>query len=208
MKKRILFGTGLMLLTASHAFGALYTETFSGVNMAIPDGNPVGVTLSGTVTDIPSGWTVSGLTVSLNISGGYNGDLYSYLVAPDGTMVVLMNQPGVAVNGFGASGAGINITLSDAGGTSIQSETSGSVLSGTYSAAGSLVNFNGAVADGTWTLYFADLSSGGGISTLNGWSLGITAIPEPTNLAMAFFGVLLGGAGAFRYFRSNFKRQN
>jgi subtilisin-like proprotein convertase family protein len=189
MKKRILFVTGLMLLAMSHAFGALYTETFSAVNMTIPDGSPVGVRLSGTVSDIPSGWTVSGLTVSLNVSGGYNGDLYSYIVAPNGTMVVLLNQPGVAVNGFGAGGAGMNITLlegaSDHG--SIQNETGGSVLSGSYNAVGTLANFNGSVADGTWTLFFADLSSGGGTSTLNSWSLGITAVPEPVTTALIIF---------------------
>jgi subtilisin-like proprotein convertase family protein len=174
-------------------------ETFSGG--PIPDGNPVGVTFVGTVNNIPSDFTVSGLTVNLNISGGYNGDLYAYLVAPNGTLVVLLNQPGVSVDGWGASGAGMNITLQD--GTSdhgsIQSETSGSVLSGSYNAAESLVSFNGSAADGTWTLYFADLSNGGGTSTLNSWSLDITAVPEPVNVALGIFGGLLGGLGLVRH---------
>jgi hypothetical protein len=128
--------------------------------------------------------------------------LYAYLVAPNGTLVVLLNQPGVSdSNPFGASGAGMNITLQD--GTSdhgsIQSETSGSVLSGSYNAAGTLVNFNGSVADGTWTLFFADMSSGGGTSTLDSWSLDITAVPEPVNVALGIFGGLLGGLGLVRH---------
>ena len=179
----------LVLLLVANSRAALYTETFSGVNTPIPDGNPVGVTLNGIVSDVPSGFTVSSLTISLNINGGYNGDLYTYLIAPNGTLVLLMNQPGVGVNGFGASGAGMNITLQDVGavGGNIQNETSGSVLSGSYNAAGSLSAFNGSVADGTWTLFFADLSSGGGTSTLNSWSLGITAVPEPVTMALAIF---------------------
>ncbi len=180
----------MMLLAAAGARAALFVENFSGASTAIPDGNPTGVAFSGTVSDITSGFPVLGLTVSLNISGGYNGDLYAYLVAPNGTRVLLMNQPGVSVNGFGAGGAGMNITLQD-GATangSIQNETGGSVLSGSYNAAGSLVNFNGSVADGTWTLFFADLSSGGGTSTLNSWSLGIVAVPEPVTWALVIFG--------------------
>lgn len=51
-------------------------------------------------------------------------------------------------------------------------------------------NFNGSVADGTWTLFFADLASGGGTSELNSWSLGITVVPEPINAALGLFGVL------------------
>ena len=187
-----------MLLAATSAPAALYTETFNGVNTAIPDGNPAGVTISGTVSDVAAGYPVLGLTVTLSINGGYNGDLYAYLVAPNGTRVGLMNQPGVGVNGFGASGAGMNITLQDAATVngSIQNETGGAVLSGAYNAAGSLANFNGSVADGTWTLFFADMSSGGGTSTLNSWSLEITAVPEPVTTALGIF----FGLAAVRWF--------
>lgn len=182
-----------VLLTVISARASLYTETFSGVNTAIPDGNPVGISLSGVVSDVPAGWTVSGLTVGLNISGGYNANLYAYLVAPNGAMVVLLNQPGVTGgNPFGNTGSGMNVTLAD-GGPAI---TASSDLSqGTYAAAGALSGFNGSMADGTWTLYFADTVSGGGTSTLNGWTLGITAVPEPANVALGVFGGLFAIAG-------------
>jgi len=164
---------------------------------AIPDGSPAGVSFVGTYDAAPAGSTVSSLTVSLNISGGFNGDLYAYLVSPNGTLVMLMNQPGVTLNGFGASGAGMNITLTDSTTDpnyhgSIQNVTSGSYLTGNYNAAGSLVNFNGSQADGNWTLFFADLANGGGTSLVEGWSLNITAVPEPVNLSLALFG---GGMG-------------
>jgi len=148
----------------------------------------------GTYDAAPAGSTVSSLTVSLNISGGFNGDLYAYLVSPNGTLVMLMNQPGVSLNGIGASGSGMNITLTDSftANGSIQNVTSGSYLTGNYNAAGSLVNFNGSQADGNWTLFFADLANGGGTSLVEGWSLNITAVPEPVNLSLAIFG---GGIG-------------
>jgi subtilisin-like proprotein convertase family protein len=192
MKSTTLIGMLATLLAAGVARATLTVEeTFSGVNAAIPVGNPVGVAITETVSDISTGLTVGSLTVGLNISGGYNGNLFAYLVAPNGSVVTLMNMPGVSVNGFGASGAGMNITLQD--GTvangDIQNETSSSVLSGTYNAAGSLSGFDGSAADGTWTLFFADLGSGGGTSELNSWSLDITAVPEQVDAALA---VLLG----------------
>ena len=95
--------------------GALYTENFSGVNATLPDGIPLEIAVAGVVSDIPAGVTVGRLTVGLNISGGYNKNLYVYLVSPNNTTVVLMNKPGVGVNRVGASGAGMNITLQDIG---------------------------------------------------------------------------------------------
>ncbi len=204
MKKQIRSAMVVVMLAGS-VQAALYTEDFNHVNTSIPDGNPVGATFSGTVSDVPAGMTVGGLTVTLNISGGCNGNLYSYLVAPGGAMVVLLNQPGVGGgNLFGASGAGMNITLQDGPSDhgSIQNETSGSVLSGTYNAAGTLVSFGGSAADGNWELFFADEVSGGGTSTLNSWSLGITAVPEPVNVALAIFGGLFVFRGAFRRLRN------
>ena len=174
---------------------------------AIPDGNPSGISFVGTYDAAPVGSTVSSQTVSLNISGGFNGDLYAYLVSPNGTLVMLMNQPGVSLNGIGASGAGMNITLTDSftANGSIQNVTSGSYLTGNYNAAGSLVNLNGSQADGNWTLFFADLANGGGTSLVDGWSLNITVVPEPVNMAMVIFGVSFIVIGAVRVYRGSRK---
>jgi subtilisin-like proprotein convertase family protein len=194
-KARIFFVMLCFLQAIGSAQAALYTETFNGINTQIPDGNSTGVTFYETVSDVPPGATVEGLTVGLNVSGGINGDLYAYLVSPNGKLVKLMDQPGLGVNNMGAYGSGMNITLQD--GTtasgSIQSVTSGSVLSGTYNAEGCLANFDGSAADGTWTLFFADLASGpdpNNLSVLNSWSLGITAVPEPVTQALIIFGAV------------------
>ncbi len=192
MKTRTSISLLVVLLGARAAYGTLYPESFSGVNMAIPMGNPVGVSISETVSGIPSGSMVAGLTVDLTISGGYNGNLYAYLVAPNGTVVTLLDRPGVmGGNPVGFGGSGLNVTLSDTAAGSIQTtaETPGAAFSGTYQAAGTLANINGSAADGTWTLFFADEVAGGGQPTLDGFSLGITAVPEQVNLALA---LLLG----------------
>jgi filamentous hemagglutinin family protein len=201
MKKYYLIGLLLIGTLASGRAAIFYQGTVvaGGTQMGtlqyttIQDGNPANVIAN--TMDLSSaglGSSLSILTVTLNITGGNNSGLYGYLVSPNDTTVILMNQPGVSVNGFGATGAGLNITLSDAGSTSIQNETSSSALSGTYNAAGNLSGFNGGNPNGAWTLYFADTIAGGGNATLNGWSLDITAVPEPVNVALGIFGGMMG----------------
>jgi len=159
------------------------------VNSTLADGAPATITVNTmTVSGMEPG--LSALTVNLSISGGMNNGLFGYLVAPNGTAVTLMNQPGCSVDGFGATGSGMNVALvsSGTGGySSIQYVTSGSALSGTYLAAGDYTILNGIDPNGTWTLYFSDTITGGGNSTLNGWSLDLTAVPEPTNVALLMF---------------------
>ncbi len=176
------------------ARGSVYDETYT-VNTAIPNGNPVGVTFTENVTsgDLPAGSVISGLSVALNIGGGYNGGLVAYLVAPNGTLVSLLDQPGVSgSNPFGYAGAGLNVTLAD-GNPGIQStsETAGAVFSGTYGAAGTLASVDGSAADGNWTLFFANLTSGGANGELTSFTLDLTAVPEPVGMGLGIFGGLV-----------------
>jgi len=198
MKKQILCGTLLSLLTAAGAQTPYIQNFASGGSVGpIPNSSPIGVAFSGTVSDIPAGQTISGLTVGLDLSGGFNGYLYAYLDAPGGTQVALMNEPGWSPGDpLNDSGPGMAITLEDTGAVngSIQNATGSAVLTGSYNAAGLLAGFNGLAPDGTWTLFFADEVSGGGTSTLNDWSLDISTVPEPgiTGLAM-MGGLMIGG---------------
>ena len=172
----------------------------SVANPTIVDGNP-GYVIANSMdlTSAGLGSSLSTLTVTLNISGGMNNGLYGYVIAPNGATITLMNQPGVGVDGFGATGSGMNITLlsSTAGGgySSIQNVTSGSALSGSYLAYSDFSAFNGVNPNGSWTLYFSDTIAGGGNATLNGWSLDITAVPEPVNVALGMFGGLFAVMG-------------
>ena len=200
-----MFLTIMCLLTATWARAVLtVSQTFSP-GVTIPAGNPVGVAVSGNFTAASAGDRVLGISVGLNISGGYNGSLYAYLVAPNGTLVTLMNQPGASVDWFGAESSGMNITLSDTGGSSIQNVTGGygTTLTGTYQADQTLGTFGNSSANGIWTIYFASQESGGGNAVLNSYTLNIEIIPEPVNVALVIFlVVLLVGTGFRRVARA------
>ena len=193
-----------LLLTATWAQATLsQTETFGSggsyplvdsfgntASGAIPVGNPVGVAFGGDFSQTGFNSPVIGITVGLDISGGYNQGLYAYLVAPNGTVVVLLNRPGTSVNPFGNTGAGMSVTLQDgASNGSINNTTT--YVSGTYSAVGTLSSFDSSTANGEWTLFFADLTRGGGQSTLLNWSLDLTVVPEPVLMALATFVAML-----------------
>jgi hypothetical protein len=202
----MILGSAVMLTLAAHAGIDYSTFANSGY---IPDGSAVGS--SGTATASGLEPHITGVSVNLNISGGYNGDLYAYL-SYNGALVPLLNRVGVGTgNAFGYGDSGFNVTLSSAGtydvhnyGNYSPSFSSGQLTGtwqpdgraidpqgapNTFDAAGT-VNFssyNGMNPNGTWTLFIADLSAGGQ-SKLNGWTLDITAaVPEPANAALAIF---------------------
>jgi hypothetical protein len=174
--------------------GIIYSSFANGGN--IPDGSPVGSAGAATVSGyLP---TISDISVTLNISGGYNGDLYGYL-SYDGKLLPLLNRVGMGTGStsdptyyFGYGDAGFNnVTLADSGSVNIHNYGGNGVPTGTYAPdSGGLTfagTFGGLNPNGTWTLFLADLSSGGGQSQLTGWSLDITAVPEPANVALGIF---------------------
>ena len=227
MKTKYLLTALLALpLSAGVARATIYDYSQTGLTTDIPDGSTVGITASQTVSDIPTaggGDIINNVDVTLNISGGYNGDLYGYLVlqSVDGstTTSILLNRVGTtATDSFGADGSGFNVTLTggatdnlgdpNSGDIHIASETTGSALTGVYLADGRAVSpltvtdtssrtagldvFNSGIeANGTWTLFLADLSAGGQ-SQLNSWGLSISVVPEPVTAGMIVFGSLVG----------------
>jgi len=185
------------LATALATLGA-HGDIVFNVNEDIPDGNPVGLAPVGTVSGLGGNGLITGLSVDLSISGGYNGDLYGYLEAPNGSTVVLLDQPGVTGgNPFGYGGSGFNINLYDAASASLQNtpETPGAVVTGNFQPVGSLATLNGLSGDGNWTLFIADLSDGGGQPVLNNWSLSVSVAPEPGQVASLTLLGLVGAAG-------------
>src|SRR6267154_2409717 len=110
MRKQILVSIlALSLLAGTEA--AVYT--YGGPAYAIPDGNLNGVSSTIAVSGQIS--ALADVQVTLNISGGYNGDLYAYL-SYGGALVPLVNRIGMGTgNVFGSSGAGMSVTLSDSG---------------------------------------------------------------------------------------------
>jgi subtilisin-like proprotein convertase family protein len=197
---------------------------FREINTAILDDNPNGIFSTINVSGIYG--AIANLSVSLNITNGYNGDLYAFLVGPTGEFAVLLNRVGVGGNDpFGYGDSGFDVTFTTTATNDIhfyqnldyQLNGAGQ-LTGTWAADGrnivpdtqisppSLFDtapttnttslFLGTHPDGDWTLFIADMS-GGFQSTWIDWQLDIVTVPEPTTLQLlATFGGL-AAAGAW-----------
>ncbi|MCC7374950.1 MAG: cadherin-like domain-containing protein [Verrucomicrobiales bacterium] len=187
---------------AAPYFSNSFTSGFQNSGV-IPDGSLNGWSDTRTVSG--SGvHHVSDVRVALTLSGGDNGDLYAYLVHTNG-LAVLLNRVGLAsTNAFGADHDGFNVTFSAAGSQNIHfyedhspSYDGAGRLTGTWQPDGRAIDPLSTPADfdaagsagfgalsgldphGDWTLFIADVSSGGGTSTVVAWSLEIDAVTEP-----------------------------
>jgi hypothetical protein len=201
MKKTLL--TGLLLLgTLWPASATLYYQGDPGIDTTggtavgtvtsptILDGNPVGVWNTMNLSGLGS--TLTSLTVTLNVSGGINSGLYAYLVH-DGVIAVLLNRPGVSGStplGDLSSGFITTFTTIDAD-SGVSPFASASSFTGSGPTTSLTTTFGSTSLNGDWTLYFADVVNGGGNATLTGWSLNLTAVPEPVTLALGSFTAML-----------------
>jgi subtilisin-like proprotein convertase family protein len=202
------------------------TPAFSGGTIA--DGNPVGQTFYGNFTAAQSWDRVVAAAVTVDITGGYNGDLYAYLVAPNGTVMVLLdpvNNPNANLTGSGmqATFTGFQMDSQTAFHITSDGNPGGAQLTPGYSApndgGGTLTGYANAIgsmlygpgynpandltaaqyaslptANGTWSLFIADImtdDTGNGNHQLNSWSLTLAVVPEPVDLALGLFAVML-----------------
>lgn len=194
----------------------------------IPDGNLAGWSdtraiggLSGLISDV---------NVTLNLNGGNNGDLYAYLVHSSGFAVLLNRVGRDGSNPFGYGNAGINVTFDDSastdihfyGGTGIPSGSyqpdarnvsplsSGATLAGFDRAnSGAWLNsFTNQSANGSWTLFIADVVGGGSGPTVTSWGLTLDLVPVPEASQWAMCGAMaVFGAGYFWRVRGQVKRE-
>jgi len=185
---------------------AQITESFSATpNLSIPDGSTTGVVSTIQITG-SSILEVTSIQINLNISGGFNGDYYAYLVhyLPNGNpagIISLLNRSGrTSSNQFGYSDAGFNVTFAAGaanGDIHLYQQAAnpgGGVLTGLWQPDGrsedpllvtdasprtdSLLSFNGFEANGQWSLFVADVSSIG-TGTFVSWGMTIVGVPEP-----------------------------
>lgn len=209
---------GAMLAGASLTNAEVITQGSGSVNTAIPDGNVSG--LQSTINISGSGITsIQNVDVTLNISGGYNGDLYAYLTSENGGgFAVLLNRIGQEGGNGGYSSSGITgVKFSNNGSyDDIHTYGGGTLSGGTYSPDGrnvnpltaqtsdsrtaSLLSFNGGNANGNWTLFVADVS-GEYTSQLDSWELEITGVPEPVDYALMAFGGIFATVQGMRYMK-------
>jgi subtilisin-like proprotein convertase family protein len=170
------------------------SQTFT-VNTTVPDNDDLGLADHRNIS-APGLTDIESVTVALNFTGGWNGDLYVHLVHESG-FSVLLNRPGrTSGNPDGAGSSGMTILLDDTALSDIHTAmpTVG-LANGTYQPdartadpllvtdlsprSAFLSNFIGLDPNGTWTLFVADQSPGAE-SVLQSWTLNITAVPEPT----------------------------
>jgi len=147
MKKLLLLGS--LLASVASADATLYTTNWSGGfanGGVVPDNNFSGGSDTRTVSAMPAG-VFAGLTVDLQLTGGWNGDLYAYLVHSSG-FSVLLDRVGTGVSGvssFGYGDAGMNVTLASTG-TSIHQYGGNSTFSATPTGTWLTDNTSGSLA--------------------------------------------------------------
>ena len=220
MKTKTLLTLCLALAACGKSMAATFTST--DIPKTIPDGNTLGV--SSTINVSGMNFSLSSIQVNIDVTSPWNGDLYAVLRGPTGSYAILLNQVGVSsANSFGYGDHGFNMSFVlsgannihyyQAGGAGTYTLNGNNQLTGSWLADGrdltppanptalgnasptrQLDQFLGTDPNGTWTLTFADVAAGGGNSILNGWSIDVTAVPEPVNLALGLFAVIgIGG---------------
>jgi len=196
------------LLLAPILGTATASEFVREVGQLIPDNDPTGIV---SVLDVSgSGLDLSKVTVSLELTGGFNGDLYAELRHDSGFSVLLNRVGRTEGQSFGYLDSGLSVIFDDDapnGDIHLYQETlEGAPLTGLWQPDGrtslpsatvssdprtaSLANFVGVNPNGTWTLTIAD-HDGGGEATLVRWGIRITQVPELSSQAMAAIGALI-----------------
>lgn len=144
-----------ILICTTLGFAQINVTTTVG---AIPDDNPVGADFTGTATSTVN--NITNVTLDLEISHTWNGDLIVSLTSPEGTTVVLVDRPGRTTTGFGCNEDGMQITLDDASGESIEDCFGAEPVTGTFAPNNPFSTFNGENPNGIWTLNISDNAGG------------------------------------------------
>ncbi len=200
---------GLMCQAAT---ADLFESGFLG--LVLPDNNSLGVTDTLSVSEMEGGITNISVSIDLGATTGgyaYNGDIYLFLVHEvdegDDKICILMNRPGkTAANSYGSADDGFDVIFTLTGSDIHFGDAGGGTLTGPWAADGRetdpddvlgtddrtalLSEFLGSDANGDWTLFAADMNSGG-TAQINNWSLTLETVPEPTVIML----LLLSGGG-------------
>lgn len=218
---RIIALLGLLGLAGPPLLRAQITESYTfTTNRVVPDGKASGLSEVRSVSSAIA--NIASVKVRLKIDGEFNGDLYAYLRHVQNGVTnfcVLLNRPGkTAADSAGYADAGFEVTFQTGapnGDIHVYRNvtTPTSPLTGIWEPDGrtddpgivtdgsarptSLTSFNTVSASGEWSLFVADLESGG-TNMLREWGLEFTGGVQPTiawsNPADITYGTALGAA--------------
>ena len=196
----------ILFLAAGPAFAQHVVNWTPAISL--PDSNPVGIANTQNLVFDPAA-VITGLEVRLNLTGGWNGDLFASLVHDSG-FTVLLNRPGnTGPDSAGSGSSGMNVTTESIhNGIPVSGFVTGAWQADARTADPSLVtsgsprtaflsSFNEAPVQGTWTLFLAD-NAAGDTSVLTGWGLTIQSEIRPFALWDSNFNSAgIGGAGTW-----------
>ena len=135
------------------------TTSYSGLALAIPDNNAIGV--SSTIS-VAENTIMSAVKIGINVSHPFIGDLKITLTSPSGKTIQLLNASNCATQDM-------NAIFTDAG-TILVCNNSVPGYSGNLKPAEAFTAYIGDNAQGDWKLFLEDQGPGG-IGTLVGWNI-------------------------------------
>lgn len=200
----------------SRTVSAAVFQSDSSLSSPLPIGDPPssGVALTLEVSTPATSVDSLGVLLSINSAASdqaWNGDLYVQLTSPSGTVVVLVDRPGLSLADphAGYGDAGMVLDINDASANDIHAYQTVAYLldpngwlTGSWQSDGRvdptsgsrplrLSTLYGENPNGTWTLLVSDMSSGN-LATISSWSIYGSAVPEPVSSSLVGVALLAG----------------
>ncbi|MFK8029322.1 MAG: proprotein convertase P-domain-containing protein [Gammaproteobacteria bacterium] len=184
---------GVMTLAASAA-ATTYSGSFA---TTITDNDPVGNDSTITITDTG---VITGLTVDVTMDHTWVGDLIMTLTSADGTVLTLMDRPGVPATGFGTNLDIASISFDDTATLAAEDVVTGGTEPADLfvSPDDMLASLAGESLAGVWTLNISDNAGGDLNNIAPTWSLNIDTAPVPVPAALWLMLSALGGLRLMR----------
>ena len=157
-------GETTQLIEAIASGSGSQTVASGTITIAIPDSPNPGLSSDLIMSNVPVGATITDISVTMNVTHTFDGDLDITLTGPNATTIELSTDNG---------GAGDNFTNTVFSNTAVTAVTAGTApFTGSFLPEGDLTTLF-SVPNGTWTLSITD-DAGGDIGTLDNWSITIS----------------------------------